>query len=46
MATLLVGIVLVLIVALAVRSMIKDRRNGKSVQCGGDCSHCPGHDCH
>ena len=30
---------------LAVRSMIRDKKNGKSLQCGGDCSHCGGH-CH
>ncbi|MCM1243592.1 MAG: FeoB-associated Cys-rich membrane protein [Roseburia sp.] len=32
-------------VGLAVRSMIRDKRSGKSLQCGGDCSHCGGH-CH
>ncbi|MCM1388693.1 MAG: FeoB-associated Cys-rich membrane protein [Bacillus sp. (in: Bacteria)] len=32
-------------VGLAVRSMIRDKKNGKSLQCGGDCSHCGGH-CH
>ena len=21
----------------------KDKKNGKSIQCGGDCSHCGGH---
>lgn len=31
-------------VALAIRSMWKDRKNGKSCSCGGDCSHCKG--CH
>jgi hypothetical protein len=29
---------------LAVRSMVKDRKAGKSLQCGGDCSRCRG--CH
>ncbi len=29
---------------LAVRSMIKDKKAGKSLQCGGDCSRCRG--CH
>ena len=32
-------------VGLAIRSMIRDKKNGKSLQCGGDCSHCGGH-CH
>ncbi len=30
--------------ALAIRSMIKDKKAGKSIQCGGDCSRCGG--CH
>lgn len=30
---------------LAIRSMIRDKRNGKSLQCGGDCNHC-GRRCH
>ena len=32
-------------VGLAIRSMVRDKKNGKSLQCGGDCSHCGGH-CH
>lgn len=32
------------VVGLAVRSMIKDKKAGKSLQCGGDCGHCRG--CH
>lgn len=43
--TAVVAIVVVLLVALAVRSMIKDKKNGKSIQCGGDCKNCGGH-CH
>ncbi|MCM1087192.1 MAG: FeoB-associated Cys-rich membrane protein [Blautia sp.] len=30
---------------LAIRSMIRDKKNGKSLQCGGDCSQCRGN-CH
>lgn len=30
---------------LAVRSMVRDKKNGKSLQCGGDCGHC-GRNCH
>lgn len=32
-------------VGFAIRSMVRDKKNGKSLQCGGDCSHCGGH-CH
>ncbi len=41
------GTVIVLAIvaaALAIRSMIKDKKAGKSIQCGGDCSRCGG--CH
>lgn len=40
MGTVVVGAVLVGVVALIVRSMVKDKKNGKSLQCGGDCAHC------
>ncbi|MCD7836651.1 MAG: FeoB-associated Cys-rich membrane protein [Lachnospiraceae bacterium] len=46
MGTLIVIAVLVLIVGLIIRGMVKDKRNGKSIQCGGDCSHCGGHCSH
>ena len=42
----IVGLVLVVIVGLAVRSMVKDKKAGKSIQCGGDCKHCGGGHCH
>lgn len=45
MGTLITGAVLVGIVVLIVRSMIRDKKKGKSIQCGGDCKHCGGH-CH
>ena len=45
MGTIIVGAVLLLVVGLAVRSMIRDKKAGKSLQCGGDCSKCGGH-CH
>ena len=45
MGSLVVAAALVLVIGLAVRSMIKDKKNGKSLQCGGDCKHCGGH-CH
>lgn len=40
MGTIVVGAVLVAIVAGAVASMVHDKKNGKSLQCGGDCSKC------
>lgn len=45
MGTLVVGAIVAVVVVLAVRSMIIDKKNGKSIQCGGDCKHCGGH-CH
>lgn len=45
MGTLVVSLLLLGAVALAVRSMIRDKKNGKSLQCGGDCGHCGRH-CH
>lgn len=46
MGTVIVGVVLAGIVALILRSMIKDKKAGKSWQCGGDCKHCGGHCSH
>lgn len=46
MGTILVGLLVAGAVAAAVRSMIRDRKNGKSLQCGADCKHCGGHCCH
>lgn len=45
MGTFIVGVVLLLIVAIIIRSMIHDKKQGKSIQCGGECKHCGGH-CH
>lgn len=45
MGTVIVLAVLAGIVALVIRGMARDKKNGKSIQCGGDCSHCGGH-CH
>ena len=42
MGTAVVGIALAGIVALIIRKMIRDKKNGKSIQCGGDCKHCGG----
>ena len=40
MGTFIAGIVLLIVVALAIRSMIRDKKAGKSLQCGGDCKNC------
>ena len=45
MGTVVVGIIVAGVVALAVRSMVRDKKNGKSIQCGGVCKNCGGH-CH
>ena len=42
MGTFVVGAILVIVVCLIVRSMIHDKKNGKSLQCGGDCKNCGG----
>ena len=44
--TVFVGIILLLIVGLIIYSMIRDKKNGKSIQCGGDCKYCGGHCSH
>ena len=43
MGTFVVGAILVIVVCLIVRSMIHDKKNGTSLQCGGDCKNCGGH---
>lgn len=45
LGTALVVGILLLVVGLAVFSMIRDKKNGKSLQCGCDCKKCGGH-CH
>ena len=45
MGTFIVLAVLAVSVALVIRGMVRDKKNGKSIQCGGDCRHCGGH-CH
>ncbi len=44
MGTAIVLILLAAAVTAALRSMIKEKKSGKSLQCGKDCSHCSG--CH
>ena len=45
MGTAIVALALLSVVALIIRKMIKDEKQGKSIQCGCDCKHCGGH-CH
>ena len=45
MGTVIVAAVLVVIVGLIVGSMVKSKKAGKSIQCGGDCKNCGVH-CH
>ncbi|WP_349672017.1 FeoB-associated Cys-rich membrane protein [Lacrimispora sp.] len=45
MGTFAVSAVVIGVVALIIRSMIRDKKNGKSIQCGGQCKDCGGH-CH
>lgn len=45
MGTFITLAVLTGIVSMIVRSMVRDKKKGKSLQCGGDCSKCGGH-CH
>ena len=44
MGTAVVLVIVISAAALAVRRMIKDKKNGKTKQSGGDCRHCGG--CH
>lgn len=45
MSTVITGVIVLALVVLAVRNIIKSKKSGKSIQCGGDCSQCGGH-CH
>ena len=42
MGTAVIFVLLVGVVGIIIRSMIKDKKAGKSLQCGQDCSHCSG----
>ncbi|GKX65261.1 FeoB-associated Cys-rich membrane protein [Inconstantimicrobium mannanitabidum] len=45
MGTIIVGIGVMCIVGLIIRNMIRDKKSGKSIHCGGECKHCGG-SCH
>jgi hypothetical protein len=42
MGTIVVLVILIVVVGLAVRSLYKDKKAGKSIQCGTDCKTCGG----
>lgn len=42
MGTVIVLLLVAVAAALAIRQMIKDKKAGKSLSCGGDCSRCAG----
>lgn len=44
MGTIIVLAIVAVATVLAVKSIIRDKKAGKSIQCGGDCSRCGG--CH
>lgn len=43
MGTIIVGIGVLGVIGLIINGMIRDKKQGKSIQCGGDCKHCGGH---
>lgn len=43
MGTVTVGLLVAAAAALAVRSIVRNKKRGKSLQCGGDCSRCGRH---
>lgn len=40
MGTVVTAGILIVLVIIAIVSLIKRKKNGKSFSCGGDCSHC------
>ncbi len=42
LGTAIVLLVLIAVCGLAIRSIIKDKKSGKSCSCGGSCSGCSG----
>ena len=45
MGTVIVLVILAGVIGAVTRSMVKDKKAGKSLQCGQDCKNCSGH-CH
>lgn len=42
MGTVIVLAIVAAAAALAIKSMIKNKKTGRSIQCGGDCDRCGG----
>ncbi|MBP5602435.1 MAG: FeoB-associated Cys-rich membrane protein [Treponema sp.] len=40
MGTIIISLILIVIVAIVIASMIKDKRNGRHPSCGGSCGSC------
>lgn len=45
MATVIILIILGISISFAIRQIVQNKKNGKSMQCGGDCRKCRG-GCH
>lgn len=45
MGTFVVGSIVIAYIGITIAGMVKDKKKGKSIQCGNDCKHCGGH-CH
>lgn len=43
MGTVIILLLVIAIVSLIIRSMIQDKKNGKSLHCGCNCKDCGGH---
>ena len=44
MGTIIISLILIVMVALVIASIIKDKRSGRHPSCGGNCGSC-GHNC-
>lgn len=42
MGTIIVLAIIAAATVMAIRSIVRNRKNGKSSCCGGDCNHCDG----
>ena len=42
LGTTIVLVIVLILVGLAIASMIRDKKNGRSLSCGADCSRCGG----
>ncbi|MGN0298562.1 MAG: FeoB-associated Cys-rich membrane protein [Lachnospiraceae bacterium] len=42
LGSIVVGAIILVLVGLVIRSMIRDKKNGVSLHCGGNCKNCHG----